>query len=139
MVINTMGGICSRSGRSPVDRGIVDNAPVGSFQHANGHSNNGSGVVFQSHALPVKISSHLTPSPVGENMDKQLREPFSFPEPNVVPYGLAPDDLNDGIPRLNRVVSHKSRSTKSKQAVAKVSLTLICSMHVFAIFFCWNQ
>ncbi|KAE8100297.1 hypothetical protein FH972_018208 [Carpinus fangiana] len=116
-----MGGICSRSGRSTVDRGIVDNAPVESFQHANGHSNNGSGVVFQSHALPAKISSHLTPSPVGENMDKQLREPFSFPEPNVVPYGLAPDDLNDGIPRLNRVLSHKSRSTKSKQAVAKVS------------------
>jgi len=121
-----------------VDRGIVADAPGGSFQHANGHSNNGSGVVFQPHALPVKISSHLTPSPVGENMDKQLREPFSFPEPNIVPYGLAPDDLNDGIPRLSRALSHKSRSTKSKQAVAKVSLTLICSMHVFTLILCWN-
>ncbi|KAI5312864.1 hypothetical protein L3X38_042038 [Prunus dulcis] len=31
------------------------------------------------------------------------------------------DDVNDGIPHLSRALSQKNRSTKSKQAVAKVS------------------
>ncbi|KAG6626883.1 protein PSK SIMULATOR 1-like isoform X2 [Carya illinoinensis] len=112
-----MGGICSRPGRSTVEDLTVDNAPRGSFPHANGHSNNGAGAVF-----PPKINGHLTPSPVGESVDKQLGGPFSYQDTNVVTYGQDPDDINDGIPRLSRVLSHKSRSTKSKQAaVAKVS------------------
>ncbi|XP_040996516.1 protein PSK SIMULATOR 1-like [Juglans microcarpa x Juglans regia] len=112
-----MGGICSRPGRSTVEDLTVDNAPRGSFPHANGHSNNGAGVFF-----PSKINGHLTPSPVGESVDKQLGGPFSYQDTHVVTYGLDPDDINDGIPRLSRVLSHKSRSTKSKQAaVAKVS------------------
>lgn len=127
MLINTMGGICSRSGRSTVEDLTVDNAPRGSFPHANGHSNNGAGVVF-----PSKINGHLNPSPVDESVDKQLRGPFSYQNTNVVTYTQDPDDINDGIPQLSRVLSHKSRSTKSKQAaVAKVSL--IRSLHVFAL------
>ncbi|XP_040998512.1 protein PSK SIMULATOR 1-like isoform X2 [Juglans microcarpa x Juglans regia] len=110
-----MGGICSRSRRSTVDEVNVDNATGVNFPHANGHSNNGAGMDFQSRVLPEKINSH-DPSPVGEVVDKQLREP------NVVSYGLHPDDINDGIPHLSRVLSNKSRSIKSKQAaVAKVS------------------
>lgn len=114
-----MGGICSRSRRSTVDDGNVDNAAGVNFSHANGHSNNGAGMDFQSRALPEKILSH-DPSPVGEVVDKQLREP------NVVSYGLHPDDINDGIPHLSRVLSNKSRSNKSKQAaVVKVILNSI--------------
>ncbi|KAF5445145.1 hypothetical protein F2P56_034215 [Juglans regia] len=110
-----MGGICSRSRRSTVDDINVDNATDVNFQHANGHSNDGAGMDFPSRALPEKINSH-DPSPVGEVVDKQLREP------SVVSYGLHPDDINDGIPHLSRVLSNKSRSIKSKQAaVAKVS------------------
>ncbi|XP_021688615.1 protein PSK SIMULATOR 1 isoform X2 [Hevea brasiliensis] len=109
-----MGGLCSRSSS-------VDNAPSGGFPHVNGHFN-ASGLVYQSREL--KINSNTTPSPVGENVEnKQVREPCSFPEVNVVPaYGISADDIDDGIPRLSRALSNKSRSTKSKQAaVAKVS------------------
>ncbi|KAE8683396.1 Surfeit locus protein 5 subunit 22 of Mediator complex [Hibiscus syriacus] len=88
-----MGGLCSR-------RSTVDNAPSGGFPHVNGHF--GQGV---------------------DNAGMELREPFSFPEISTVPYDMNLDDIiNDGIPRLSRVPSNKSRSTKSKQAaVAKVS------------------
>ncbi|KDP34593.1 hypothetical protein JCGZ_11970 [Jatropha curcas] len=107
-----MGGLCSRSSN-------VDNAPGGGFPHVNGHY--ASGLVYQSREL--KISTNTAPSPVVENVEnKPVREPFSFPEVNVVPYGMNPDDIDDGIPRLSRALSNKSRSTKSKQvAVAKVS------------------
>ncbi|XP_050269192.1 protein PSK SIMULATOR 1 [Quercus robur] len=116
-----MGGICSRTGRFTVNDVTVDNAPGRSFPLANGHANDGSGMVFQSSALPVKINSHSTPSLVGER-DKQLRDPYSYSETNVVSYGLSQEEITDGIPRMSRVLSNKSRSTKSKQAaVAKVS------------------
>lgn len=116
-----MGGICSRTRRSPVDNATVNDSPSGCYPHVNGHSDNGS------RALPMKVNSNSTPSPVGDHMDKQLRDPFSFPELNTAPYGLGSDDIKDGIPSLSRVSSHKSRSTKSKQvAVAKVILNFIC-------------
>lgn len=111
-----MGGLCSRSS-------TVDNAPGGSFPHANGHLSHGSGIVYQSRGLPPELTRNLTASPIGGGMDnKQLREPLSAPEMERVSYGVNPDDIDDGIPRLSRALSHKSRSTKSKQvAVAKVS------------------
>ncbi|KAL9382507.1 hypothetical protein Peur_025542 [Populus x canadensis] len=110
-----MGGLCSRSS-------TVDNAPSGGFLQLNGHFSHGSGLVFQTREL--KIDSNTNPSLVGENNvdNKQLREPFSFPEVDVVQYGMNPDDIDDGIPRLSRALSNKSRSTKSTPvAVAKVS------------------
>lgn len=110
----TMGGVCSRTRRTTSDD-IGGHTGEGGFTLANGHSNNESGMVYQSRGLPSKIRNS-TPSAVADN--KSLREPFSFPEVNVVPYGL--DDINDGIPRLSRTLSQKSRSTKSRQAVAKV-------------------
>ncbi|KAJ9675259.1 hypothetical protein PVL29_024281 [Vitis rotundifolia] len=111
-----MGGLCSRSS-------TVDNAPGGSFPHANGHFSHGSGIVYQSRGLPPDLTRNLTASPIGGGMDnKPLREPLSAPETERVSYGVNPDDIDDGIPRLSRALSHKSRSTKSKQvAVAKVS------------------
>ncbi|XWS24854.1 hypothetical protein CRYUN_Cryun27aG0020700 [Craigia yunnanensis] len=112
-----MGGLCSR-------RSTVDNAPGGGFPHVNGHFGRGPGLVFQTRELPAKINTNSTPPAEdnADNADKELREPFSFPEINTVPYGTSPDDINDGIPRLSRELSNKSRSTKSKQAaVAKVS------------------
>ncbi|GAV79875.1 DUF668 domain-containing protein/DUF3475 domain-containing protein [Cephalotus follicularis] len=104
-----MGGLCSK-------RSTVDNALSGGLPHMNG-----SGLVYQSHELKVNINSNS--SPTGENVDnKQLRDPFSFPEVNATQYGVSPEEINDEIPRLSRSLSNKNRSTKSKQAaVAKVS------------------
>ncbi|KAH9757970.1 protein PSK SIMULATOR 1 [Citrus sinensis] len=113
VVINTMGGLCSRSSN-------VDNAPGESFPSVNGHF----GLVYQPRELPMKVNNNSTPSPVGENVEnKELAEPFSFPTVNAIAaYGTNLEDINDGIPRLPRALSNKSRSTKSKQvAVAKVS------------------
>ncbi|KAH9757975.1 protein PSK SIMULATOR 1 [Citrus sinensis] len=111
VVINTMGGLCSRSSN-------VDNAPGESFPSVNGHF----GLVYQPRELPMKVNNNSTPSPVGENVEnKELAEPFSFPTVNAIAaYGTNLEDINDGIPRLPRALSNKSRSTKSKQvAVAK--------------------
>ena len=120
-----MGGICSRARRPSSIGNIinVDSAASESYAQANGHSGNGS------YALPAKADSSSVPSSTGNSMDMQLRDPFSFQEANVAPYGLGSEDAGDGIPRLSRVLSHKSRSTKSKQvAVAKVALNLIWSL-----------
>ncbi|XP_010256310.1 PREDICTED: uncharacterized protein LOC104596728 isoform X2 [Nelumbo nucifera] len=107
-----MGGLCSR-------RSTVDNASSGSFPNANGHVDHGSGV-YQSSGLSSNMGTDLTPPPRRESMDKQLGEPFSFPEMNS-PYG-SNQEVYDGIPRYSRSMSYKSSSTKSKQmAVAKVS------------------
>ncbi|KAK9216465.1 hypothetical protein WN944_008474 [Citrus x changshan-huyou] len=116
VVINTMGGLCSRSSN-------VDNAPGESFPSVNGHF----GLVYQPRELPMKVNNNSTPSPVGENVEnKELAEPFSFPTVNAIAaYGTNLEDINDGIPRLSRALSNKSRSTKSKQvAVAKVCLDM---------------
>ena len=112
-----MGGVCSRTRRTTSAVIGGHTGVVGGSTHENGHSNNESGMVYQSRDLPSKISDSI-PSAVDDGVNKPLREPFSFPEVNVVPYGL--DDINDGIPRLSRTLSQKSRSTKSRQAVAKV-------------------
>ena len=114
LFLYTMGGVCSRTRRTTSDD-IGGHIGEGGFTNANGHSNNESGMVYQSHGLTSK-NTDSTPPAVDDN--KSLREPFSFPEVNVVPYGL--DDINDGIPRLSRTLSQKSRSTKSRHAVAKV-------------------
>ncbi|KAL6962059.1 DNAJ domain protein [Sarracenia purpurea var. burkii] len=107
-----MGGLCSK-------RSTEYGSTCRSFEHVNGHFNYGSRMVYQSGGrVAAKKTSNQTPSPVGETGDKRLQEPFSFPESQ----GRNADDIDDGIPRLSRVLSDKSRSTKSKQAaVAKVS------------------
>ncbi|KAF8376974.1 hypothetical protein HHK36_030346 [Tetracentron sinense] len=108
-----MGGICSRSS-------TVDNASSGSFQHANGHGDHGTGMGSQSRGSSSITNSSLTPPPMGESMEKELREPVSLPEMNTAAYGSSQGDIDDGIPSLSRSQSHKSISTKSKQtAVAK--------------------
>ncbi|KAH7568155.1 hypothetical protein JRO89_XS07G0248600 [Xanthoceras sorbifolium] len=109
-----MGGLCSRSSN-------VDNAPGGSFPGVNGHLGHEPAVVYQSREL--KTNNNSTPSPVGVNVDdKPLRDPFSFPGVNTIPYGTNEDDINDRIPPLSRALSQKSGSTKSKPAaVVKVS------------------
>lgn len=108
-----MGGICSRSSS-------VNNAPGGSFPHVNGHLNNEPEEVnFQSGEHGPKDGDL---SPVRENVDdKPPSESFSFPNLNNPPGGSHPQNIEDGIPRFSRVLSQKSRSTKSRQAaVAKV-------------------
>ncbi|KAI5668347.1 hypothetical protein M9H77_18200 [Catharanthus roseus] len=110
-----MGGLCSR-------RSTDESALHGTFQHVNGHLSYSSGMVYQSRGLPMQDNNAATQSPAGESMDKQLNEPFSFPGVNTIPQGTDFDDINDGIPRLSRALSNKSRSTRTKQvAVSKVS------------------
>ncbi|KAL2231917.1 uncharacterized protein LOC105176226 [Sesamum indicum] len=107
-----MGGLCSR-------RSTDDRALAGALPHVNGHFSYGPGIVYQSHGLDIQENN--VPTDV-EVADKQLTEPFSFPELNSVAQGTNLDDINDGIPRLSRALSDKSRSTRSKQvAIAKVS------------------
>ncbi|CAL1410010.1 unnamed protein product [Linum trigynum] len=108
-----MGGLCSRSS-------TVDNALGGGLSHVNGHSNE-RGLIYQSGE--VKVSSSTTPPVIVNVGDKQQGEQLgSSTELSVVPIGTSPEDMYDGIPRLARVLSNKSRSTKTKQAaVAKVS------------------
>ncbi|XP_012446353.1 protein PSK SIMULATOR 1 [Gossypium raimondii] len=110
-----MGGLCSR-------RSTVDNAPCGGFPHVNGHIGQRTGLVFQTRELPAKINAKSNPPPAEDNADMVSGEPFSFPEISTAPYGTSADDIYDGIPRLSRVLSDKSRSAKSKQVTAaKVS------------------
>ncbi|KAL2467545.1 hypothetical protein Fot_51177 [Forsythia ovata] len=110
-----MGGLCSR-------RSTDDSALAGAFPHVNGHFSYGSGLVYQSRGLDVQENNNSVQTPSEEVTDKQLREPFSFPELSANSHVTNINDINDGIPRLSRALSNKSRSTRSKQvAIAKVS------------------
>ncbi|GMH21810.1 hypothetical protein Nepgr_023653 [Nepenthes gracilis] len=117
-----MGGICSR-------KATVENVPSGNFSHVSGHHNDRSMLALECRALPTKANNSLASSSVGEAVEKQLEEHFSFPELNanspgfdLHSSGMNLDDIHDGIPRLSRALSDKSKSTRSKQvAVAKVS------------------
>lgn len=120
LYVNKMGGICSR-------RAIIDNVPSSSYSQ-NGCSNIGAGLLLDSQALSGKGNCDSAPPNDEENTDKQTREPFSFSTVgiNANSNGTYMDSIDDGIPRLSRVLSEKSRSTKSKQvAVAKVSLCYV--------------
>lgn len=111
-----MGGLCSR-------RATSENTTGRGLPHVNGHFNYGAGTVYQSHRLPTQANNESMQSPPGESTEKQPSEPaFSFPELNAVSHGVDMDDIDDGIPRLSRALSNKTRSTRSKQvAMAKVS------------------
>ncbi|GKD79130.1 hypothetical protein Tco_1341751 [Tanacetum coccineum] len=88
-----MGGLCSR--RSTEENGI----------------NYGSGVVYQTRGVP-EASVRRDDVAVEETNNKRgvTREAFSFPEMNGESFAM---DDNDGIPRLSRALSHKSRAHKS--------------------------
>ncbi|KAK4375255.1 hypothetical protein RND71_005932 [Anisodus tanguticus] len=112
-----MGGLCSR-------RATSENTTGHAIPHVNGHFNYGAGTVYQSHRLPTQANNDSMQSPPGENTEKQPSQPaFYFPELNADSHGVDMDDINnDGIPRLSRALSNKTRSTRSKQvAMAKVS------------------
>ncbi|MBA0822359.1 hypothetical protein Goarm_019165 [Gossypium armourianum] len=88
-----MGGICSRS--------CVRDDGVGNAYGGGDFNNN-----YQTKAVPE--NSLMNPPQVTEIMEKRIEEPT--------------DDFYDGIPRLTRGMSQKSRSVRSTQAaVAKVS------------------
>ncbi|KAK7279737.1 hypothetical protein RJT34_24794 [Clitoria ternatea] len=116
-----MGGICSRSWKATVDGVAVDNALSDSSRHANGHANNEPGITYQSVGLPANVGTNSNVPHDDDYLDKNQRESFSFSGTEKAPYGPSADDINDGIPRLSRVLSHKSRSAKSKQAAVKLS------------------
>lgn len=123
LYVNKMGGICSR-------RAIIDNVPSSSYSQ-NGCSNIGAGLLLDSQALSGKGNCDSAPPNDEENTDKQTREPFSFSTVgiNANSNGTYMDSIDDGIPRLSRVLSEKSRSTKSKQvAVAKEKVSEVSSL-----------
>lgn len=135
-----MGGLCSRN--SP-----VGNSPAGSLLRGNGHVDYGY-ATCQSGALPEKAQTKLNPPSVGENMDRQLQEPFSFGERIVSSYGNDNDriGLEPGEPQLTRALSNKSRSTKPKPAIAgkmgtakaspsSLSSIMLCIVSNFHYFF----
>ncbi|KAL3638749.1 DNAJ domain protein [Castilleja foliolosa] len=110
-----MGGLCSRTS--------TDDTPLsGALPHVNGRLSFGSGIIYQSRGSDARENNNynnneLIPDDV-EITNREPRDPFSFPELNATNL----DDINDGIPRLYRALSDKSRSTRSKQvAIAKVS------------------
>ncbi|KAK2457811.1 protein PSK SIMULATOR [Trifolium repens] len=110
-----MGGICSRSWKATVDGVAVDNVPGESSRHSanNGHAtNNEPGMTYQ--AISANINSNSTLHPLADELDKHQRESFSFNGLEKVPYGPGAEDINDGIPRLPRTLSHKSRKTVSE-------------------------
>ncbi|KAL8133253.1 protein PSK SIMULATOR 1 [Apium graveolens] len=110
-----MGGICSR-------RSTEDHPSVGGFPNVNARFSYGSGMVYQSRGVPVQENKTMDPSPVSESTDNQSREPFSFPDVHAIHFEMNGNDIDDGIPRLSRALSNRSRTTMSKQiAVAKVS------------------
>ncbi|KAI3761702.1 hypothetical protein L1987_52123 [Smallanthus sonchifolius] len=105
-----MGGICSR-------RSTEDDFDNGSFPRVNGLSF-ASGIIYQPRGLPVQQMNNdeSTPSVV-ESMDDK-KKPLSLPEMNAL-------DDNDGIPRLSRALSNKSRLSKSNMTkVSEVSSLL---------------
>ncbi|CAH9136231.1 unnamed protein product [Cuscuta epithymum] len=110
-----MGGLCSR--------GIVTEG--GGLPQANNHINFGAGMVYQSCGLrPTQVNANPTQSHDVGSTDKQPsdHQSFSFPEIDAHSNKAYMDDINDGIPRLSRTLSQKSRSTRSRQvAMAKVS------------------
>lgn len=114
-----MGGLCSR-------RATSENTTGRSIPHVNGHFNYGAGTVYQSHRLPPQANNDSMQSPLGESTENQPSEPvFSFPELNAASHGVEMDAINDGIPRLSRALSNKTRPTRSKQvAMAKVNSLL---------------
>ncbi|MCE5167026.1 hypothetical protein HAX54_034114, partial [Datura stramonium] len=108
-----MGGLCSK-------RATAESTTDGGIPYVNGYLDYGAGI-DQSHRFPTQSNSDPMQSPAGESIDKQLTGPaLSFPEANAISHGVPMDDVDDGIPRLSRTLSNKSRSTRSKQvAIAK--------------------
>ncbi|CAI8604268.1 unnamed protein product [Vicia faba] len=121
-----MGGICSRSWKATVDGVAVDNVPGESSRHSanNGHANidnqggNVNGVSFQS--VSANINSNSTLLPLADGFHKHQRDSFSFTGLEKVPYGPGMEDINDGIPRLPRTLSHKSRKTVKVSEVSSL-------------------
>lgn len=110
-----MGGLCSR-------RSTEDIVPAEELTHGGDNYTHGSDLVSQTQGLPVQGDNDSILSSARESIDKELREPFSFPNVNAISYGTNVDDNNDGIQRFSRTLSSSSRSTKSKQLTgAKVS------------------
>lgn len=99
----------------------MDNAPSGSLANVDGSSSTDSNV-HRSGGMPKKGNDISTLSSGGEVGDEELREPSSASAENAHSRSLSSEDLSDGIPRLSRALSQKSRSNRSKQVtVAKVS------------------
>lgn len=109
-----MGGLCSR-------RATVEGV---STPQRNSHISYGAGTVYQSRGLATHVNANCVGSNDVESSDKQPNDQqfFSFPEIDGIHNGTHMDDIDDGIPRLSRTFSQKSRSRRSRQAaMAKVS------------------
>ena len=118
-----MGGLCSKSAKG-------DKVFAKSDGHSDKHKSDGKN--HKSTSMPSNLTS------AGEHgVDKKKQEG------SAAAAGNGSDDFYDGIPRFTDSFSHKSRSVKSRHAVAKVGyfffwfLSLFLPFHQsFFFFFC---
>ena len=117
-----MGYLCSKSVKG-------DKVFAKSDGHSDKHKSDGKN--HKSTSMPSNLTS------AGEHgVDKKKQEG------SAAAAGNGSDDFYDGIPRFTDSFSHKSRSVKSRHAVAKVgyfflvSLPLSSVSSIFFFFFC---
>ncbi|XP_028763951.1 uncharacterized protein LOC114722161 isoform X2 [Neltuma alba] len=122
-----MGGFCTTSRKFTIDCVALDDAPSESSRHADGHSNSESEMADHCHGVPGKLNSHSTLPPVDDDIEKQVRQSFSYPGQKILE-GPSAEDINAGIPHLSRVSSHKSKSTKSRQVAAVTKVSEVSSL-----------
>jgi len=101
-----MGGLCSKSAKG-------DKVFAKADAHSDNHKSDG-----KNHKSTIMVPSDLT-SAGDHGVDKKKQEGAA-----AAPAVSASEDFYDGIPRFNDPFPHKSRSVRSRQAVAKVGYFL---------------
>ncbi|XP_014510343.1 uncharacterized protein LOC106769299 [Vigna radiata var. radiata] len=96
-----MGGLCSKSAKG-------DKVFAKADAHSDNHKSDG-----KNHKSNIMVPSDLT-SAGDHGVNKKKQE-------GAAPAGTGSEDFYDGIPRYTDSFPHKSRSVRSRQAVAKVS------------------
>lgn len=99
-----MGGLCSKSAKG-------DKVFAKADAHSDNHKSDG-----KNHKSNIMVPSDLT-SAGDHGVNKKKQE-------GAAPAGTGSEDFYDGIPRYTDSFPHKSRSVRSRQAVAKVGYFL---------------
>jgi len=105
-----MGGLCSKSAKG-------DKVFAKADAHSDTHKSDG-----KNRHSTTMVPSDLT-SARDHEVDKKKQEGAA-----AAHTGTGSEDFYDGIPRFNDSFPHKSRSVRSRQAVAKVGYFLFLSL-----------
>jgi len=110
-----MGGLCSKSAKG-------DKVFAKADAHSDNHKSDG-----KNHHSAIMVPNDLT-SARDHGVDKKKQEGAA-----AAHTGIGSEDFYDGIPRFTDSFPHKSRSVRSRQAVAKVGsfwfLSLFLLLH----------